>query len=60
MSNVQRGIFWAAAIALTAFARRSGVFDAQAADTLLLVLPIVAFLSLRGGRNCSLLRRKES
>ncbi len=60
MTNIHRGLCWAAAMLLIAIAKKYGVFDAEAADTLLLVLPIVALLSLRNGRECSLRRRKEA
>lgn len=60
MTNIQRGLCWAAATVLTAMAKKYGVFDADAADTVLLVLPIIAILSFRNGRECSLLRRKEA
>jgi hypothetical protein len=57
MTNIHRGLCWVATILLTVIAKKYGVFDAEAADTLLLVLPIVAILSLRNGRECSLLRK---
>lgn len=60
MKNIQKGLCWAAAMLMVAIARIYGVFDAQAADTLLLVLPIVAVLSLREKRECSLLRKKAA
>jgi hypothetical protein len=60
MTNIHRGLCWAAAILLTGIAKKYGVFDAEAADTLLLVLPLAAILSLRNRRECSLLRKKEA
>ena len=60
MTNIHRGLYWAAAILLTGIAKKFEVFDAEAADTLLLVLPIAAILSLRNRRECSLLRKKEA
>ena len=60
MTNIRKSLCWAAAILLTAFARQYGVFDPQATDTLLLVLPIVAILSIRNGSKCSLLRKKQA
>jgi hypothetical protein len=59
MTNIHRGLCWAAAIVFTAIARRYGVFDIEAADTLLLVLPLVAILSLRNGRECSMAGKKR-
>lgn len=58
MNNVVKGACWGVAMLLTAIARAYGVFDAQAADTLLLVLPIVAVLSFRKGAECRLRRHK--
>jgi hypothetical protein len=58
MTNIQRGLCWVAAILLTVTAKKYGVFGAEAADTLLLVLPIVAILSFRNGRECRLLCKK--
>jgi len=45
---------------LTATAKTYGVFDPGAADTLLLILPIVAILSLKSGRECHLRSRKQA
>ena len=60
MTNIRKGLCWAAAMLMVAIAKTYGIFDAQAADTLLLVLPIVAVLSLRDKRECNLLRKKEA
>lgn len=60
MKNIQKGLCWAAAMLMVAIAKQYGVFDAKAADTLLLVLPILAFTSLRNKRECNLLRKKEA
>lgn len=60
MKNIQKGLCWAAAMLMVAMARTYGVFDAQAADTLLLVMPIVAVLSFRDKRECNVLRKKEA
>jgi hypothetical protein len=45
---------------MVVIAKKYGVFDADAADTLLLVLPIAAVLSLRSKRECNLLRKAEA
>ena len=60
MTNIRQGLCWAAAMLMVAIAKHYGVFDAQAADTLLLVLPIVAVMSLTKKRECNLLRKKEA
>jgi len=60
MTNIHKGLCWAAAILLTVLAKKYGIFDAEAADTLLLVLPIVGILSLRNGRECGLHPKREA
>jgi hypothetical protein len=60
MNSILKGFCWAAAMLLVVTAKKYGVFDAEAADTLMLVLPIVAVLSLRNRRECSLLRQNEA
>ena len=60
MTNIRRGLCWAAALLLTAIAKHYGVFEPGAADTLLLVLPIVAVLSLGNERECRLRPRNEA
>jgi hypothetical protein len=60
MTNIPRGLCWAAAMLMVVIAKKYGVFDADAADTLLLVLPIAAVLSLRSKRECNLLRKAEA
>lgn len=60
MTHIQKGLCWAASMLMVVLAKQYGVFDAQAADTLLLVLPIVAVMSLRNQRTCSLLSKKEA
>lgn len=57
MTNIHRGLCWAAAMLMVA---KYGVFNADAADTVLLVLPIAAVLSLRNKRECHLLRKAEA
>lgn len=60
MTPIQRSLCWAASMLMVVLAKKYGVFDAQAADTLLLVLPIVAVTSLRNQRTCQLLQKMES
>ena len=43
---------WAAAILLLAVAARLGWIDEAAADLLLMVLPMIAFITLLGRRDC--------
>lgn len=60
MTNIHRGLCWAAAMLMVAIAKKYGVFDADAADTVLLVLPIAAILSVRSKRECNLLRKAQA
>jgi hypothetical protein len=60
MTNIYRGLCWAAAMMMVVIAKKYGVFDADASDTLLLVLPIVAVLSFRNKRECNLMRKTEA
>lgn len=43
---------WAAAILLLAVAARFGWVDRAASDLLLMVLPMIAFVTLLGDRGC--------
>jgi uncharacterized membrane protein (UPF0136 family) len=50
MSNIAKGLVWAFALLLIAAGRRYGLIEARMAQTLLMIVPIVALLSLRGER----------
>jgi hypothetical protein len=52
MSNIYKGLCWAAALLLTALGNRYGLIDDKTAETLFIVLPIVGVLSLNGGASC--------
>ena len=43
---------WAASILLLALSARLGWVEREAAELLLLVLPMIAFVTLLGGHNC--------
>jgi hypothetical protein len=60
MTNIRKGLCWATSMVMVVIAKKYGIFDAQAADTLILVLPIVAVLSLRDKRECNLFHKKEA
>jgi len=53
MSNIAKGLCWAAAILLVALGNRLGLIGDKTANTLFIVLPIVAVMSLRGGQQCN-------
>lgn len=59
MTTLRKGLCWAAAFLLTFTARQLGIFETQAADTILLVLPIVAVMSLRNQNSCVRLSAKQ-
>lgn len=52
MTILFKALCWAAALILLAVGARLGVVSERAMRTLMIVLPIVAVLALRGGR-CS-------
>ncbi|HSG32991.1 MAG TPA: hypothetical protein VLA37_00535 [Sphingomonadaceae bacterium] len=54
MTNVHMALCWAAAILLNALGNYLGYIDDSTAQTLFIVLPIVAMLSLRGQASCAL------
>ena len=61
MTNIYKGLCWATAIFLNAIGNFYGLIDDETAQTLFIVLPIVAVMSLRDGRNCGLVcGRKEA
>jgi hypothetical protein len=60
MTNIRKGLCWATSMVMVVIAKKYGIFDAQAADTLILVLPIVAVLSQRDKRECNLFHKKEA
>lgn len=48
---------WATAILSLAVAARFGWLDRATADLLLMVLPMIAYITLLGGRDCRLMSR---
>lgn len=52
MKNVTKSICWALAILLVAIGNRFGLIEDKVADTLFVVLPIVAVMSLGNGCGC--------
>jgi hypothetical protein len=59
MDKITKGLCWAGAILLLAAGNYFGLVDDKTAGTLFIVLPIVAVLSLGGGRQCRVWRRAE-
>jgi hypothetical protein len=51
MTILSKALCWAFAMLFVAVGLRLGLMDRKAATTLLIILPILAVLSLRG-RNC--------
>lgn len=58
MAKVAKAMCWAAAILLVAIGNRLGLIGDKTANTLFIVLPIVAVMSLNGGRTCRPLHRE--
>lgn len=53
MSKIQKGLCWAASLILLALGNRFGLVADDVANTLFIVLPIAAVMSLRGGNSCT-------
>jgi hypothetical protein len=53
MSKIQRGLCWAASLILLALGNRFGLVADDAANTLFIVLPILAVMSVRGSNSCA-------
>ena len=56
MDSTAKGFAWAAIILLIALAGQAGLIGGDAARTMLIALPVLAFLSLRRSRGCRLAR----
>ena len=59
MTSLKSGLCWAGAILLNALGNWFGLIDDKTAETLFIVLPIVAVFSLGGGCACGWWRRGE-
>ena len=59
MTSTKRGLCWGAALLLNAAGNYFGLIDDKTAETLFIVLPIVAVFSLGSGCQTSLWRRRE-
>ena len=58
MSTVAKAVCWAIVILAMAVAKSMGVISFASGTTMLIVLPILAVLSLRGRIGCSLRKRE--
>ena len=58
MSTVSKAVCWAIVILAMAVAKSTGVISSASGTTMLIVLPILAVLSLRGRTGCSLRKRE--
>ena len=58
MSTVTKAICWAIVILAMAVAKSMGVISSASGTTMLIVLPVLAVLSLRGQTGCSLRKRE--
>jgi len=52
MPRLKKALCWVAPILLIAFGNRWGLIDDDSAQTMFIVLPIVALLALRGETAC--------
>ena len=60
MPTVTKAVCWAIVILAMAVAKSMGVISSASGATMLIVLPILAVLSLRGRKGCSLAGASES
>ena len=60
MSNVTKGLCWAASLIALALANRFGLVADAAANVLFIVLPVVAIMAMRGQISCPLWRGKAA
>ena len=58
MSTVTKAICWAIVVLAMAVAKTMGVISSASGTTMLIVLPVLAVLSLRGQTGCSLPKRE--
>lgn len=58
MSNIYRGLAWAALILAVALAGNFGLVDKDVVSTLVIVLPVLAVVTLRNDSRCRLPRRE--
>lgn len=58
MRRVFAAICWAAAILMLAGVARTGGIDRNTADWLLMILPMIAFVTLLDGKGCRRLSRE--
>jgi hypothetical protein len=59
MTSLKSGLCWAAAILLNAVGNWFGLIDDKTAETLFIVLPIVAVITMGAGCGCRPWRRSE-
>jgi len=59
MSNIRKSLIWAAAILFNAFGNAMGWIADDTAQTMFVIFPVLAVVSLNGGRGCWP-RRKEA
>jgi hypothetical protein len=59
MTSIKRGLPWATAILLNDVGNYVGLIDDKTAETLFIVLPIIAVVSLGHGCACGWWRRGE-
>lgn len=60
MTNIYKGLCWATAILFLAVGNWMGWIEDSAAQTMFMVIPIIAVLSLRDQIGCRLFARREA
>jgi len=58
MNSLPKALCWAAAMLFVAIGGRTGLMDQGAVTTLITIIPLLAWMSIRGQTNCCFGRRE--
>ncbi|MGZ5795049.1 MAG: hypothetical protein ACXWI4_10870 [Croceibacterium sp.] len=60
MNSISKALGWAAAMLFVAIGGRAGLMDQGAVTTLITIIPLLAWMSIRGRANCCFGRGEAS
>jgi hypothetical protein len=58
MNSISKALCWAAAMLFVALGGRTGLMDQGAVTTLITIIPLLAWMSIRGQTSCCFGRRE--
>ncbi len=58
MNSISKALGWAAAMLFVAIGGRTGLMDQSAVTTLITIIPLLAWMSIRGQTSCCFGRRE--